>query len=306
MKNLSVIILIIFLCLIPKVKAQSDKVVLSGNLQIDSRYLFSQNNIINPVQAFSAAQFQKETSESGQKSPLLAGLFSLVIPGSGEFYSESYLKAGIFLAVEAAVITTAVIYNKKGDNKTNDFQNYADQNWSVVKYAKWMVDNKDQLGLPGDLTYSDIIVNTDPGLPPWKQVDFTELNKYESLASQNSQVGFTHELYPHGEQQYYELIGKYHQYSPGWAQFDPNNNDTHNVPQQMLDYSGMRGKANDYYNIAETFVIGIYVNHFLSALDGAWSAVRFNKNLAINARVEPINLGDRALLVPTLKIAYNF
>ncbi len=298
--------LILILIFVIPIKAQSEKVALSGNLQIDSRYLFSQNNIINPTPAFSAAQFQHEVSESGKKSPLLAGLFSLVLPGSGEFYSESYLKAGIFLAVEAAVVTTAIIYNKKGDNKTNDFQNYADKNWSVVKYAQWMVDNKGQLGLPDNLTYSDIIISSDPNLPPWKQVDFKELNYYESLASQNSQIGFTHQLYPHGEQQYYELIGKYHQYSPGWVQFDPNDNDTHNVPQQMLFYSGMRGKANDYYNIAETAVIGIYINHFLSLLDAAWSAIRFNKDLAVKTRVESINLGDRALLVPTVKITYNF
>ncbi len=79
-----------------------------------------------------------------KKSPILAGVLSLLVPGAGEIYSEEYLKAGIFLAIEAAVITTAVIYDNKGDDKTTEFQNYADDyksdkvtghNWSVVNYA---------------------------------------------------------------------------------------------------------------------------------------------------------------------------
>ena len=300
MKKLYVLILI--LTLIIPAKAQNKK-ILSGNLQVDSRYLFSQNKDAEQIQVFSAGQFQ--SSETGKKSPLLGGLFSLILPGAGEFYSQSYLKAGIFFAVEAAVVTTAIIYNNKGNNKTDEFQNYADQHWSVVKYAQWMVDHKDILGLPDNLTYSDIIVNTDPNLPPWQQVNFKKLNYYESQVGSNG-YGFTHQLPLHGEQQYYELIGKYHQYSPGWAQFNPSDSDPHDIPVQMQSYSVMRGDANSYYNTAETAVIGIYLNHFLSALDGAWSAIRFNKDIAFNARVNAVNFADKSLLVPTFNIKYTF
>jgi hypothetical protein len=282
-------------------KAQTTEIKLTGNLQTDSKFLFSQNSseTLTPIQL----QF-----ESGKKNPMLAGLFSLVLPGSGEFYSESYLKAGIFLVVEAAVVTTAIIYNNKGNNKTTQFENYADDpanGWSVVKYSKWIVDHKDQLGLPDNLTYDDIITNNNSSLPPWEQVNFDKLNYYEGLVSQEG-YGFTHRLERHGEQQYYELIGKYHQYAPGWTEFNPNDADPHDVPQQMLFYSGMRGKANDYYNISEAAVIGIYINHFLSALDAVWSAIMFNKDLAVNARVERIDLTDKPLLIPTLKIKYSF
>ncbi len=154
MKNLFLVSA--FLILIIPVRAQTEK-ILSGNLQVDSRYLSSRNNALEQTPAFSAMRFQ--STESGKKSPLLGGLFSLVLPGAGEFYSESYLKAGIFVAIEAAVVTAAIIYNNKGNSQTNEFQNYADQQWSVVKYAKWMVDHKDQLGLPDNVAYNDIIVN---------------------------------------------------------------------------------------------------------------------------------------------------
>ncbi len=299
MKKFYIIILIGILII--QVEAQTEKKLLSGNLQADAHFLLSQNASSIQKTEKSIMPVKSEVSGSGEKSPFLGGIFSLIVPGAGEFYSESYLKAGIFLAIEAAVVTTAIIYNKKGDNKTNDFQNYADQNWSVVKYARWIVDHKDQLGLPDNLTYSDIIIKDDPSLPPWDQVNFNRLNYYESQSS-----SFTHQLASHGEQQYYELIGKYHQFSPGWAEFNSADNDTHDIPPQFLYYSGMRGKANDYYNFSQTAVKVIYLNHFLSALDGIWSAITFNKDMAVNARVETLYLGDRAILIPTLKVRYNF
>ncbi len=52
-------------------------------------------------------------------------------------------------------------------------------------------------------------------------------------------------------------------------------------PLIFLFYSDMRGDANNFYSVASTAVIGIYVNHFLSALDAVWSATQFNKDLAV-------------------------
>jgi len=112
----------------------------------------------------------------------------------------------------------------------------------------------------------------------------------------------SHHLPPHGEQQYYELIGKYRQYIPGW----PGGANELNPPQIMLDYSSMRGKANDYYNTASTAIVGIYINHILSAAEAIWGATRFNKNLAVNFRVETNNFAGGLELVPTLKFRYSF
>ncbi len=68
----------------------------------------------------------------------------------------------------------------------------------------------------------------------------------------------------------------------------------------------MRGKANDYYNVADKAVIGIYINHFLSMLDAVWSAVQFNKDIAVRVRMERINFADNIELVPTIKISFQF
>lgn len=263
-----------------------DKTILTGNLSADSKILF--NNFSEPI----SPQFSY--AAENKKSPILAGVLSLIIPGSGEIYVGEYLKAGIFLAIEAAVVTTAIVYDGKGDDKTIEFQNYADaytnpeHNWSVLKYAEWLIEYEQ-----GD---PNMILSNDPNLPPWEQVDWVLLNASEKGS---------HKLPPHGEQQYYELIGKYHQYSSGWNDFTGGGNKDQISPNFTF-YSGMRGDANDFYSVASTAVIGIYVNHFLSALDAVWSAAQFNKDLAVKVRLENIQFADHAEFYPKLYFTYSF
>jgi hypothetical protein len=231
----------------------------------------------------------------GKKSPVLAGVLSALLPGAGQVYNEDWWIAGIFVAVEAALITTAVVYDNKGDDQTAYFESYADDymnpdhNWSVVKYAEWMAEYQG-----ADL--DKIIIPGTEGLPPWQRVNWAELNAAEKGS---------HKLPPHGEQQYYELIGKYHQYAGGWNDYTGGANNSQISPN-FIYYAEQRGLANDYYNTASTAVVGVYINHLLSAAEAVWGATRFNKNLAVNLRVEPFNTAAGTELVPTLKLKYSF
>lgn len=287
MKKINFILMIVlvflgFTSLSLSQEVMSEKLELTGNLYADSKIIqnnFSELNV-NPF----------ADDMPGKKSAVLSGVLSAIIPGAGQVYNENYWIAGIFVAIEAALITTAITYDNKGDDQTEMFENFADENWSVVKYAEYLVEheyNNDPEVL------NRIIISNDPNLPPWERVDWNELNEAETGS---------HDLPPHGEQQYYELIGKYHQYIPGW----PGGNNTSNPPQIMLDYSVMRGEANDYYNTASTAVIGVYLNHLLSAAEAVWGAARFNNNLAVNIRVETFNFAGRTELIPTLKMKFSF
>ena len=284
MKTIKFLILITFITSISFSQTGEDKVILSGNLSADSKIIL--NNYTEAVVP------QLMYSQENKKSPILAGVMSLLIPGSGEIYVGEYLKAGIFLAIEAAVVTTAIVYDGKGDDKTTEFQNYADDymnpdhNWSVVRYAEWL----------NQYEGASIPINPDESLPPWERVNWDDVNAAESGS---------HKLPPHGEQQYYELIGKYHQYSSGWNDFTGGGNKDQ-VSPNLIYYSGMRGDANDYYSVASTAVIGIYVNHFLSALDAVWSATQFNKDLAIKVRLENIQLANRTEFYPKIYFTYSF
>lgn len=263
---------------------------------IAAGFLSAQNEMFNgSLSSDTRTAFERciETSkinvmpvQSSKKSVALAGLFSLVLPGAGEFYAGDYLKAAAFIALEAAIVTTAIVYDNKGDKQTKIFENYADENWSVVLYAKWL--NK--------YHNANIDISEDVTLPSWERVDWNVLNSFENGS---------HKLPRHGNQQYYELIGKYWQYSAGWNDYTSGINNTELSPNYRF-YSGMRGEANDLYNVASKAVIGIYINHFLSMLDAVWSAVSYNKDIAVTTRIQTEQFANKVEFVPTVNIRFNF
>jgi len=75
----------------------------------------------------------------GKEESACYRLYSLVIPGAGEFTTENYTKSAIFLSVEATLLVAAtIIYNNKSNNQFNVFENYANANWSIDRYAEWI------------------------------------------------------------------------------------------------------------------------------------------------------------------------
>lgn len=258
-----------------------------GKLKADSKTISENNNYIN------APSLMLESNN--KKSPMFAGFLSLLIPGGGEFYTGDYLKAGIFVAVEAIVITSAVIYNNKGNDQTASFENFANKNWDVKTYTQWTIDNVKDIN--SSVEPNDFNLFKSDG-----SVDFDELNKFEAALG----GGYSHRLPTFGEQQYYELIGKYPQYSHGWSDANQSDTDFHILSPNFLFYSGERGKANDYFNISDRAVIGIYINHFLSAIDAIWSTSKYNSNLSLKMRVENQQFAGIRELVPTIKLKLNF
>ncbi|MFN3394557.1 MAG: hypothetical protein ACK424_08380, partial [Candidatus Thermochlorobacter sp.] len=78
------------------------------------------------------------------RSPALAGIFSAIVPGAGEFYAESYLRAGLFVAIEAALWIFHVQLLDRGNRAAQDYKAFADapsalndglSRWSAVRYA---------------------------------------------------------------------------------------------------------------------------------------------------------------------------
>jgi hypothetical protein len=288
MKNIF-LLLIISCSFLSAQKKEDEKLI--GILYADSKITFDN--------ALGTITLNPDSQVEGRKSPLLAGVLSFVVPGAGEFYSESYIKTAAFVAIEAAAITIGLIYDKKGNDQTNVFQNYANQNWSVNRYARWTVTNANTINTGVDPTLYNVFDNN--GNVNWK-----ELNRLES------DLGgyYSHRLAYFGEQQYYEMIGKYQQFNPGWVEFgdDPNKPYTYGDPlvPQFHEYAVMRGKANDFYDVASKAVIVIVANHFISAIDAAWSASRYNKGLEVSAQLQKFDLGHYALYYPQLNLQYYF
>ncbi|MHB8852807.1 MAG: hypothetical protein ACYC6P_05575 [Ignavibacteriaceae bacterium] len=268
------------------------KVNLTGNLNFDSNIqLSSYHQIV-------FASIENETQ--GKKSIALAGVLSGILPGAGEFYAGRYLKAGIFFTVEAAAIATALIYTRKGDNQTNYFQDYANQHWSAVRYATWTINNSKYINPNVDPKNYNVLVTNSSGTVIG--VNWSELNRLESDIG----GGYSHNLAPFGTQDYYEIIGKYPQFSHGWDTSNPNDTDFHILTQQFLLYAHARGLANSLYTTGNTAIIALFVNHFLSIFDAIWSASTNNKLIAVNLRVQDVNMANKTELIPTLNLSYNF
>ena len=241
------------------------------------------------------------------KSGLAAAAYSILLPGAGEFYAGNNLKAGSFLGAEVGLWILYAAYTSKGDNQTNFFQDYADQHWDVAKYAAWIEQYGTQLN--SDVhDNSGLVTSSNTSLPPWQRVDWAKINKVEAEIGLKTGTFFSHLLPMRPEQQYYELIGKYPQFNPGWddANVDASNFHTA-LTQRFLDYSAMRGKANDFYNIASTAAKLVVLNHVLSALDAAWSASEYNKSIKLEAHVKPVQR-DFGLVefVPTAQLSVRF
>lgn len=286
-------ILFLLMILFSVVFAQENKELnLTGNLSVDNQLAFESTYI--PVDPGS------KESIPGEKSPLLAGVMSFVIPGSGEFYAESYWKAALFIAIEASAFTVNAIYNKHGDDQTDRFETFAKEHWSPAQYAKWTYNyvqenNPDlDMGQFNDLFY-------DAGRT---EVNWTVLHELEDEVN-----WYSHNLDTYGAQQYFEMIGKYRQFNAGWDDFGDENTDYEYgdpVTPRFTYYSGERKKANDFYAVAKTALIVVVTNHIVSAIDAALTASAYNKNIEAKMGLETRNIGFVREYVPRVDLKFNF
>jgi len=231
-----------------------------------------------------AFKMQEEFNQTaGEKSPLLAGLMSLALPGAGEFYAKEYTKSAAFFSVEVASWIVYAVYTHKGDKQTEWFKAYANAHYSASRYAQWVIRNIGTLNSGIDIsTYQIFYGSADSsGGPPFSGLNWSELNRLES----NIQA-FTHRLPYYDAQQYYELIGKYKQFSKGWDSQIGNDADYMAGNDQFYYYGVEFNKADHYYSIADAFVAVVVANHILSALDAVWSASNFNKSLHAQVRMD--------------------
>lgn len=236
----------------------------------------------------------ENTQKKKKKSVGLGILLSAVIPGAGELYGESYLKAGIFFAVELLAWGTYLYFDNKGSSKEEEYHQFADANWDVRRYARWLNDQ------------------FQAGVDP--QAELQELRR-QIIAFESGK--FSHTLPEYGSQQYYELIGKYQNFMGGWADAESNGNwvvtssnyFTYKTPM-FLGYADDRQKANDFYDYAKIGPVTAILNHVLSAADAAWVISTYNSKIKVETgfrmdnRVSPYTYEFKQ--IPTFNISVGF
>lgn len=207
------------------------------------------------------------------RSPGRSFLYSLVLPGAGQYYTGSKTKAALFLGVEVASWVGYSVFHSDGKKRERDYESFADQYWSPQQYYNWLIETK---GISDD---ND----------KWRG---------DSI--------FTHHLPDRKTQQYYEMIGKYEQFHFGWLDTDYRRGDSTSSFRDQ--YLTDRAKANDAFNRAKVSVIVSLANRVLSAFDAALSARRYNRKqdsfseLSLKARMAKYE-GER---IPKLELTYRF
>lgn len=215
---------------------------------------------------------------------LKAALFmSAAVPGAGQVYAQSYWKAAAFLAVEVAAWSLYSVYTGKGKDIENEFHHYADTHWSESEYFRWIAQ---QSGIAYDP------LNVEP-LREWEKAHFS------------------HGLHRDKDQQYYEMIGKYHQFNYGWDDFRRDHPITITHSEMTADYivssnryfyESRRNASNEAFKTATTGVTVVLFNHIVSALDAAWTTNVYNRRLHAALQVEPIRYADRPQPALTLRL----
>jgi hypothetical protein len=84
-----------------------------------------------PVKIENADSINFARNLKDYRSPKIAMLLSLLLPGAGEVYAKNYVRGGIFGALEAGVIITGAVINSKAKNDMDDAHKYADQHYST-------------------------------------------------------------------------------------------------------------------------------------------------------------------------------
>ena len=301
------------------------------NSQSSNRYLPLTGILSNDLFALDPVEARKDSvGQVESRSALKPGFFSLLIPGAGQAYNGTYMKAAGFFAVEIAGWAVNAIWNKKGNDETNAFRVYADGtaadhyqdgHYNVYRYAQWIVNNYQQLeqncgtSSSNQTIISDQINNVlitktyNPTEAPWMQVNWSALNAVENaMGGDGPENSFSHWLFPYGDVEYYKCIAKYPQFRPGWS--DENlayltYDELRSLTPESNYYENMRGKATGYYNVGLAGVCVVIANHFASAAEAMIWAHAHQKLIETAIDVEPLPLAGDGYETK-LKLAINF
>ncbi len=122
------------------------------------------------------------------KSPGRAFLYSLAVPGLGQYYSGSKLKPLLFLAIEVFGLSQAFKYHGNGDDITAEFQQFNRDHWNHS-------DSLYDIGGEDYQAYQAYLMAAYGTLRP------------DTLEDSDMRRGFTHILPNERNQQYYEMTG---------------------------------------------------------------------------------------------------
>lgn len=256
------------------------------------------------------------------RSPKVAMMLSLLVPGAGQEYAKSHLQAGLFGAIEVAIISVGAVLGVKGNNELKNAHEFADKNYSADKFKDYY--GKLQSHLDKDTTgilegifygqepdtffndaknktgnfYSTIREGSNPFVNGWvdakpgfdlgfKIADSGYVN-YKS--SDKSSADSSYLVYKKGD----------------------STNVKYGFSSYQKKYNDMVGKSSAYYRASRMVFISLLINHILSAVDAGITAKAYNDRLLgkqtvwqrLNLKEADVCIGDHSLTGYALQVRF--
>jgi len=252
---------------------------------LDSRFhpVLSTSFFFLDQDSLPAATEMVEPEDSLVVYPARPMLYSLILPGAGQWYNKSPAwKIGLFAGIEAASIFSGLQWKKKAEDIRLQYEIFADQNWDL---ETWVFNT---LNTPIG-NYADVHINGTHKLTLVLSgslaVQYGNYVSSDSLEN-NAHWVYTNEVSVLRDRDFYENIGKYDQFVGGWIDCYglANNQLWFEVEKDVGDsteiiistpnkenYVNQRGRSNDYLNMAKYAVSAVMFNHVISALEAVWS-----------------------------------
>ncbi|HQP68893.1 MAG TPA: hypothetical protein PLK90_00685 [Clostridiales bacterium] len=299
---------------------------------------------------------KKRAEYSEGKSPLVAAGLSLLVPGAGEFYGRDYIRSGIFFGIDVLTLSMWYYYESDGDDRKDEYREYADARFSDSLYYGGLLsmtqNSYNWLNYNGNSSVwsYDYFMNRDNWSKETPTEDIADsltvvkLLKYSfnvfngvSVSIEGSSDQFTHNLPETKTQQYYEMVGKYHQFACGWNDFTGYVDEDHDgvidtktvvagdttitIPILKIEngkfnysedgyisakvdfYEDLRDEANKAYEMGQNFLMVTLLNHVASAFDASY-VIKSRYQIDTQLRIESNDTGE--IISPdNYKITYS-
>ncbi len=237
---------------------------------------------------------EENDSTTVGKYPAKGLLYSLVLPGAGQWYAGAKWKSLAFVGAEIASILVWSNLDQKGDDAKIDFETLADSHWLLDLWYDQMFFLPDSLGInilgshdiqillaDGSIIGSNEDANGD-SIPDWTSYEVDDAIR---------------------DRDFYENVGKYNQFVGGWDDIlDESGNVAFEITAKSVgdstewlvmtknrdNYLDLREEHNRYLQYAGYAVSAIMFNHVISAIDAVWETRRRTlRSSKVEASIKP-------------------
>ncbi len=243
--------------------------------------------------SLSGQKIEKIQVGEPEKNPRKAMLMSAVLPGTGQFYSQSVSWGIVYSVLELAGISGTVYYNQAGNAKTDDYTSFADNHWNVIR---WLDDYYGEYEKPWANPAAEKTHNVYLYVGTHRYT-FTEF--IQTFETWKDWQAYRDQIELEKEYHFYENISKYKQFKQGWDDWqeykdDPDYQVIRRSSPNQEHYADMRKDANDLLKRSTYFTSALMFNHLISAFDAFFRTSRWNKHFAHRVHMNMVpNLSSR-------------